>query len=236
MKIYENLTKEIENSLAQVNDMKSNKEKYTMIISKEVEDRAGDVVLVSGVDFKNYKKNPIVLVDHDYRIEKIVGKTKNIKVEGKTLVAEFSFVDTETGRLAEKLYNEGFLKASSIGFIPKERSEDRKTITKSELLEWSLVAVPCNADALSLDKKEIEEGIEKGLILVKEEPEQEEAEETEDELKQIRADLSEIKSMLKLLTDNKENEERIEEIKEKKATIQSINNALSLALQNIKKI
>jgi phage head maturation protease len=46
------------------------------------------------------------------------------------------------------------VKTVSIGFIPKQRSSnDRTIITKSEMLEFSFVAVPANPEALSLDGK-----------------------------------------------------------------------------------
>ena len=46
---------------------------------------------------------------------------------------------------------EGILKAVSIGFIPKERDENNPAIiTKSEMLELSVVPVPANPNALAL--------------------------------------------------------------------------------------
>lgn len=70
------------------------------------------------------------------------------------MIAEWVWADTENAQLAKQLYDGGFLKTSSIGFIPLQRDEsDRSIITKWELLEWSLVAVPCNPGALSMDGK-----------------------------------------------------------------------------------
>ena len=108
------------------------------------------------------------------------------------LIAEFVFADTEYGNIARKLYEGGFLKTSSIGFIVKERQADNwRNITKCELLEWSLVAVPANPMAISLDAKEYKMALDSGLIkeLVK------------DEMTTIKNELAEIKSMLKTLTD-----------------------------------
>lgn len=123
-----------------------------MIISEEKADRDGETVILAGGDFVNYKKNPVVLMDHSYSVESIIGKTVSISVEGKKLIAEWVWAETEEAMLAKQLYDGGFLKTSSIGFIALQRSEtDRSIITKWELLEWSLVAVPCNPNALSLD-------------------------------------------------------------------------------------
>ena len=48
------------------------KEKMTIVASDETLDRYGEVVPLDAWDFKNYKKNPVLLVDHDYKISKIV--------------------------------------------------------------------------------------------------------------------------------------------------------------------
>lgn len=47
------------------------------------------------MNVKNYIKNPVVLLDHDYRVEKIAGKTKKLYQEGKKWIADFVFADTE---------------------------------------------------------------------------------------------------------------------------------------------
>ena len=44
------------------------------LISTKARDRAGDIVNPKGLDLKNFKKNPVVLVNHDYRVESIIGK------------------------------------------------------------------------------------------------------------------------------------------------------------------
>jgi len=234
MKIYEKITKDFLDTVEKAKEVETTSKKYKMVVSKEVEDRSGEVVLLSGVDLKNYKKNPVVLVDHDYRIEKIVGRTTKIKVEEKELVAEFSFVNTELGRLAEELYEQGFLRASSIGFIPKERSEDRRTIVKSELLEWSLVAVPCNAEALGMDTKQIELGKQNGLIVEEEHLDDDEEEEVT--LEKLNSKLLEIEATLQVLAEHKARESEMEAVREKKELLQSINKATADALHNLKRL
>jgi hypothetical protein len=49
--------------------------------------------------------NPVVLQDHSYKVENIIGKTLSLRVEGNSLVADFVFADTEHGRLAKELYD-----------------------------------------------------------------------------------------------------------------------------------
>jgi hypothetical protein len=141
-------------------------ETYSMVISEEIPDRDGETIILSGGDTKNYMKNPVVLLDHEYEVDAICGKTISLKIVGKQMIAEWVWADTEDAQLAKQLYDGGFLKTSSIGFISLQRDEkDRSIITKWELLEWSLVAVPCNPNALSLDGKALyQKGLEKGLI------------------------------------------------------------------------
>ena len=147
-------------------ELKTRQTTYKMIISKQVKDRDWETVLLEWIDLMQYKKNPVVLLDHLYKVENIVGKTTRIYLEWNELIADFVFIDTENGIMAEKLYNAWVLKASSIWFISKQRNpNDFSIIEKSELLEWSLVAVPCNQEALSLDWKLFEEAKTKGFII-----------------------------------------------------------------------
>ena len=101
--------------------------------------------------------NPVILANHDYSVENIVGKgTKFYTSNGaKRLKGVFSKTNP-MGVLVRDMYNEGMIKAVSVGFLVKERDpNDRSVITKAELLEVSFVAVPCNPEALSQDKKEL---------------------------------------------------------------------------------
>lgn len=231
-------------------EVKAAGETYSMVISKEVPDRDGDVVVLSGMDATAYRKNPVVLVDHDYRVESIVGKTVSIETVGTELVAKFVFCDTEYGLLAKSLYEAGFLKTSSIGFILKERDpNDRGRITKWELLEWSLVAVPCNRDALSLDGKALyAKGIEAGMLTKdcadgcgddEEEPEidvKAAFAEIRSAIASLASAIEEIKSNVKSLADRKAQETTEEEAKARKEVLQTINRATSEALAGLKRL
>jgi HK97 family phage prohead protease len=139
---------------------------FHAIFSTDKKDRHGEVV-EQNFDLKSYKKNPVILDSHNYNtIEAIIGKAKRLKSEGK-LEGDVEFaLDNPRGFLAYKLASGGFLRASSIGFIPLNFSEDGMTIEKSELLEVSFVSVPANPEALiekmqkSIEEAEPEEIIE----------------------------------------------------------------------------
>lgn len=188
-------------------------------------------------------KSPVVLIDHSYKIEDIVGKTVSLAIVGNQLIAKWIWADTEDAILAKQLYDGGFLKTSSIGFIPKQRQENnRRIITNWELLEWSLVAVPCNPNALSLDGKALyQKGLEKGLIkeIITETTEEGEIITTK-QYEEIKSELSEIKTILKTLADGKaeqkQTEEEVARIKEQKETLQAISRGMSSVLENVKKL
>lgn len=195
--------------------------KFRVVASTEDIDRSGEVIKLDWWDFENYKKNPVVIANHIYRIENIVGRATKIWIEDWRLVIEGVFSKSNPlGILLADLYDEGMVKTVSVGFIPKQRQEDnRRIITSAELLELSFVAVPCNPEALSLDQKELmKKGIEAGLIKVQwtvESKQLAEGNEEETEKKnltlkdfetfkaEIKWEIAEVKSLLQALLDGK---------------------------------
>lgn len=240
----------IENWYKEINFKKQDKKVYKMIISKEVEDRDNETIILDWLDDKWYKKNPVVLIDHSYKIEDIVWKTIKLYKEWKTLYADFIFANTEKAKIIEQMYEEWFINASSIWFLVKQREEwDWKKINFSELLEWSLVVAWSNREALREKNIELYEKAEKSWLLkeiktldTKQEVEQEEIKEEVNELDEIKKELAEIKTILKSLADDKAEEKTLKQeiadeeadIKAKKETLQAINKGLSDTLAKIK--
>jgi HK97 family phage prohead protease len=127
-----------------------------MIGSTAAIDRDGEVLEPKGFDLKNFKKNPVILQQHQYYLPP-VAKAESVKVKDGKLVFKIKFPPEGVYDMADvyrRLYKEGFMHASSVGFIPvKWEDGDGKTspyrrFTKTELLELSLVSVPCNPEAL----------------------------------------------------------------------------------------
>src|SRR5574341_201504 len=122
-------------------------------------DRDGDTISPTGWKLTNYRKNPVVLYGHDYRGLPIARNTKIEPDEGG-IVGTPHFVEPEIYPLAEtvlQMLKRRYLNAASVGFLPYEwtRSEDdaRKPrqgvdFSKQELLEYSIVPVPSNPEAL----------------------------------------------------------------------------------------
>lgn len=133
--------------------------------SDETPDRDNDIIEVAGWELVNYRKNPVFLWAHDYRFPPIGRAVKVSKEEGLMFDIEFPaegifpFAD-----LIYNLYRGKFLRATSVGFIPKKfkpRDDDlvdeslpewrRGTrYQKQELLELSAVPVPSNPNALEV--------------------------------------------------------------------------------------
>lgn len=143
---------------------------FSIIASTSAVDRQGDVVDQKGWELGNFMKNPVLVWAHDYS-QLPIGKVVSAQVVKGKLVADFVFASQEMNPFAQQvksLYMEGFLNASSVGFIPLERQGN--TITKAELLELSLVPVPANQEALRLAMSKglnvdfVEAALEKGAV------------------------------------------------------------------------
>lgn len=134
-------------------------------------DRHDEVVIPSGVDLKAYKKDPVVLSQHDsYRFP--IGKSLETYYDEKEddIVGKILFLDDETDRtgMAEstfRMVKNGVLKSGSIGFRAKSEDvrlaspEEKKKyklgkygiiFDKSELREFSIVTIPANPNATQI--------------------------------------------------------------------------------------
>ena len=131
---------------------------HQMVIAARERSRNGDELNLRGVSFKSYRKNPVVLWAHDSYRGIPIAKTVKIGHDDQgRIVADFEFnSDDEFAARVENAWNGGFIRAASIRFMPTKVVEmmdeqgrvDRLRIEKSDLLEWSLVPVPADPDAV----------------------------------------------------------------------------------------
>ncbi len=130
---------------------------FKVVASTEDSDRSWEIIKANGWDYSNFMKNPVIIANHVYKIENIVGKATDIYVKDNQLIIEWVFSEANPlGKLLGDLYEEWMVKTVSVWFIPKGRDEgNKRIITNAELLELSFVAVPCNPNALSLDQKKL---------------------------------------------------------------------------------
>ena len=150
----------------EIKDINEGRREITHLISTASVDRAGDIVDVGGWDVRNYRKNPVVLLDHDYSVANIIGRGRPF-VEEKGLYSTTTFGDHELGVTAWELARTRVVRSWSVGFrgIKSHRIKDGKSVecdvcegikdpgwgthfTKQELLEYSLVAIPMNQDVV----------------------------------------------------------------------------------------
>ncbi len=117
------------------------------------EDRKGDVIDPSGWDLEGYRRNPVFLWAHD-RSRPPIGRSQRIWVDDDALYAEVEFAPTDFAGEIAGLYERGFMRGVSVGFLPLEM-EVRKASNgrrgylyrRQELLEIS--AVPVHDGALA---------------------------------------------------------------------------------------
>lgn len=121
-------------------------------------DRYGEIIDQGSWDLKHYKKNPVILWAHNLTLGEDrppIGKATKVGVKNGELVfdIQFDMSDPFAADIFRK-YEEGFLRAFSVGFIPHkiERStdgSDAPILKENELLELSAVPVPANPEALN---------------------------------------------------------------------------------------
>ena len=149
-----------------------NKEDRTVefVISTEAPDTYGTVFKISGWKLECYSKNPIVCYAHRSwgdNPDTIIG-TSEVFVEGEQLIGRLRFEAAEINPLAEKIFQKvlaGTLRMASIGANPlrghwgdEKLGEDRDMIyfDEQELLEWSIVPLGSNPEALKRSDESME--------------------------------------------------------------------------------
>lgn len=139
----------------------------TFVLNDEtvVNDR-GFRTVNSGINLERFKANPVILDYHRSGNNAVIGRWENIRIEGSELKADavFDEEDEDAKKIAGKV-ERGFLKGASMG-LGFDRSEEpfvfedatgKFALTKSELLEASIVSIPSNRKSIKLYNKEHKE-------------------------------------------------------------------------------
>jgi len=116
-------------------------------------DRHGENIITSGIDTSQYMQNPVVLYGHDY-YGLPIGKTLKLTEQKTKMKARFQLA-TDILPFAKTVYDmvkAGYINAVSIGGIVREWSDDYKTIQKMDMLEFSIVSIPANPEAMITGK------------------------------------------------------------------------------------
>jgi len=113
-------------------------------------DRSADRILSTAWTrggLNNYQTNPILLFNHNY--DKPIGKVVEIETDSKGL--KIKGVISKSAGDVYNLVKEGVLSTFSVGFLIKDADYDKSVdgliVKDAELLEVSVVSVPCNQDA-----------------------------------------------------------------------------------------
>lgn len=123
----------------------------------------GTRVLTSGIDLSQFERNPLLLFMHRRAWDDKsmpIGRVENIRVEGDELrgTPVFDLKDPFAAEVARK-WDEDFIRMCSAGIEPVEYStapehlmqgQTRATLTRSKLIEVSIVDIGANDDALRL--------------------------------------------------------------------------------------
>lgn len=115
----------------------------------------GFSIVTSGISLKRFKKNPMMLNQHWNSTSNVLGKWENLKVDKDLLLAEPVFdLDDEDAAFVSGKVDRGFINSCSMG-ITFNREDlqivgDKVIMTKCELYECSIVAVPSNANSIRL--------------------------------------------------------------------------------------
>lgn len=122
---------------------------------ENVRNSYGFKITTAGINLGRFEANPVMLDSHYNNNSGVIGKWKDIQNNNVTLSADtvFNLSDPNAKSISEKV-DGGFINGASMGV--SFRKADLKmvngelTLTKCELLEASIVAVPSNASALKL--------------------------------------------------------------------------------------
>lgn len=142
----------------------------TFILHDESLNTKGFWMVTSGVDLEQFRKNPIMLWNHnksydESRESKLpIGHWENIRVEGTQILADAVFDDDEFAQKIARKVESGTLRMASIGAVPIEVSTDPMYIKPGQryetVLRWrpkeaSIVNEGANNNALALSDVEL---------------------------------------------------------------------------------
>lgn len=156
------MEKVLQRKVLDIVDMKIEEKDGNLYISgyantKNSEDRYGDIPTVFTplrnfvYDMTEFKKNPVMLVNHVNKVENIAGSYIEFREDerGLYVVGKFSNSDFPLIKHARTVYQEGHGKAFSIsGYFYWEDKDNPQHLTLVELFEISLVAIGADPNAL----------------------------------------------------------------------------------------
>ena len=130
----------------------------SVVIAANERARTAPEIDLAGLRFDNYRRNPVVMWAHDATGRSPsgglpIGRTLSIeRAADGGIVAEFEFLEDDAfAQRIRNAWDKGFLQAASISWLPVESVPAESggvRDVRAELLEWSIVSVPADPDAL----------------------------------------------------------------------------------------
>lgn len=108
-------------------------------------------------ELTEFKKNPVLLIDHINRLDHLAGSVIEIREDKKGLYFKALFSSSQHPVIAHarQLYREGHAKGISIaGRFHYENPSNPNMLTLAEIYEISLVAIPADPNSLAAVSKQ----------------------------------------------------------------------------------
>lgn len=141
-----------------------------LVFSSPTPNDQGGIISNECIDFSRFEKNPLLLEEHHWIVDYILGTVDNWRIENGEWVCDPLFhLETERSKERSGMYKKGALRACSIGGeavwkmnvtgTEYERSPEGYRICEMfDVYEISLVALPSNPDAVQKFGAKIYEG------------------------------------------------------------------------------
>jgi HK97 family phage prohead protease len=134
------------------------------IANAAIPDRCDELIMPEAWDFENYKKNPIILLEHDRN--RPIGVCLDFSTDKNGLHFRAQIGNPQSAPLTEdqvkarSLLAQGILRTNSVGFLPRviewDEAEEIVRYTDVELLEISVVSIPMQQDSIVTSVKSFE--------------------------------------------------------------------------------
>lgn len=136
-----------------------------IVINTDSIDRDRDRVFPSGANVADYLRNPVVQFGHRYNEPwSTIGKTTTLEISETSIAASFDLRpaanEYDPQNIVRLLWAGDWIRTASIGFMPDPDAMEENEFggidfKQWDLLEWSLVPIPANQDALRMAIKSL---------------------------------------------------------------------------------
>lgn len=140
----------------------TNSRTVTFRFSDNSVDSYGDTIDAAGWQWDKTNGVPALFGHDPSQVANVIGRGRNIRVMGNSLVGDIEFAEPDVNPVAEtllKMVRAGYITSVSVGFRPLEwkQAKDPKRqggidFTKQKLLEISVVPIGANENAIALAK------------------------------------------------------------------------------------